>query len=119
MTDEILKGELLTDEQLEQIAGGNIVEIMYDIFAMNEARKDIGDFKFTGNPFKGTMEGNCDSIRRMWAKLGVATVYYDGGTIPNEYYMNGKQISRADAIKYLFTESGKPDSEYIKIYSKS
>ena len=106
MTNEILKDERLTDEQLDDVAGGTFTEIMSDALGMALARNDIDGFQFK----------DFESLRREWAKVGVATVYYDDKNTPNEYYIDGKQISRSDALKHLLTKTG--HTEYIKDFTE-
>ncbi|MBR3746305.1 MAG: hypothetical protein IKP64_13015 [Selenomonadaceae bacterium] len=105
MTDEILKDELLTDEQLDDVAGGNIGEIVLDLAVIAKVKEGNGSLNIKDQ----------NDLRREWAKFGVATVYYDDKT-PNEYYIDGNQVSRSDAVKHLLTVSGHP--EYIKTFVK-
>ena len=104
MANEILKDNLITDEQLEQIAGGTIEESLMDAFAMLTARVSLDD----GSRFGSGDTIHHSALRRAWAKYGVATVYYDDKT-PNEYYMNGNQISQNEALTHLLTVSGHTD----------
>ena len=106
MANEILKDDLLTDEQLEQIAGGTIEESLMDAFAMLTAGESLGD----GSRYNSNDAIHHSGLRRAWAKYGVSTVLYDDKNIPNEYYMNGKQISRNEALTHLLTVSGHTDA---------
>ncbi|MBR3746304.1 MAG: hypothetical protein IKP64_13010 [Selenomonadaceae bacterium] len=91
MTDEIFKDELLTDEQLDNVAGGTGEEMEADYFFMHQLSQQ-GALKFdTGeNPVK--------EVERSWAKFGISVIVHENGA-KNEYYNSeGKQISRMAAL---------------------
>ena len=97
LKDEILKSEILTEEQLDEVAGGKYEENLWDGALlkglMNAKEPGSGDAVNLNDP---------ESIQRAWAKIGVAAILYDDETTANEYYMDGKQISQAEAIDYVF-----------------
>ena len=94
MANEILKEELLSEDQLEGVAGGTIREIVKDtdfMQAIGLLRQD---------------ETDKDDLRRAWAQGGVTLILHGGKESPNEYYKNGKQITREAALKSVMKKTG-------------
>jgi len=94
MANEILKEELLSEDQLEGVAGGTSREIQKDtdfMQAIGLLRQD---------------ETDKDDLRKAWAQGGVTLVLHGGKESPNEYYKNGKQISREAALKSVMKKTG-------------
>ena len=95
MTTEILKDEILKDEQLDAVAGGTSREIHKDtdflqaigLLRQNETDKDA-------------------PLRRAWAQEGITVVMHGGNNLANEYYKNGKQITREVALETLMKKTG-------------
>ena len=103
MTDEKIIGEQLTEEQLDKVAGGNNYEINADSKFFQAMGTTIKESLATRN---GTNE-----LKRAWAKYGISLVflygYEDKHEDKNEYYYDGKQITRDDALKIVVEKSGK------------
>ena len=94
MENEILKEELLSEDQLEGVAGGTSREIVKDtdfMQAIGLLRQD---------------ETEKDDLRRAWAQGGVTLILHGGKGNANEYYKNGKQISREAALKSVMKKTG-------------
>ncbi|MBR3499140.1 MAG: hypothetical protein IKO05_09130 [Selenomonadaceae bacterium] len=94
MANEILKEELLSEDQLEGVAGGTSREIQKDtdfMQAIGLLRQD---------------ETEKDDLRRAWAQGGVTIVMHGGKENANEYYRNGKQITREAALKSVMKKTG-------------
>ncbi|MBQ3725842.1 MAG: hypothetical protein II902_02095 [Selenomonadaceae bacterium] len=94
MANEILKEELLSEDQLENVAGGTTREIVKDtdfMQAIGLLRQD---------------ETEKDDLRRAWAQGGVTLILHGGKENANEYYKNGKQISREAALKSVMKKTG-------------
>ena len=94
MANEILKEELLSEDQLEGVAGGTSREIQKDtdfMQAIGLLRQD---------------ETEKDDLRRAWAQGGVTLILHGGKESPNEYYHNGQQVTREFALKFTMQTSG-------------
>ena len=97
MAKEILKDEILSDEELDQVAGGTIGEtagdsqILYDYGLMDNHYGSIPVMFYWGSKSAEVDAG--------WAKAGITCVTKpcDG----NDYFLNGKEISHKEAIKYV------------------
>ncbi len=91
MANEILKDEQLTDEQLEQVAGGTIEELDKDVTFL----QDIGLFpKFDRN---GGFTISIDEISNIFANYGVKMVFSHDN--PNEYSINDRSVTRKEALQ--------------------
>ena len=99
--EKILKDEILSDEQLEQVAGGG-------------TRQTVGDDTFL-TKFGYMEEGSRDylfdwikdsaKVDAGWAKAGVTccTVF---GCGDNKYWINGNEVSRKEAFAYVLRKNG-------------
>jgi len=95
MAKEILKDEVLKDEQLEGVSGGTDREI----------GKDVDFMKAVGLMRPG--ESDVVTLERVWAQRGITVVFNEGKDLANEYYKDGKQISRGTALQEVMTITGK------------
>ena len=92
--------EILTDEELEQVAGGTEDESNKDIFFL----RDLGVIRIPCYHW-----GNND-IKRLhkfgWHKVGIdlKPVSYN---VNNVYYLNHQEITRTQAIKHACEVMGK------------
>ncbi len=93
MANEILKDEILNDEQLDGVAGGTFAESAQDCFFFQHIGFDMQ---------KDTI--NYTELERAWARAGIAFVPNNDA---NEYYQNGKQIPRAKALEIAMKKAGK------------
>lgn len=84
MANEILKDEILQDEQLEQVAGGTYAQTFDN---MNEFKRRTG-FQFSGNDSQKR-----DQLRDILYKCGVKLKDH-GGLKPNEYFIVDRQGNR-------------------------
>ena len=82
MANEILKEELLSEDQLENVAGGTTREIVKDTDFMQA----IGLLRQN--------ETDKDALRRAWAQEGITVVMHGGNNLANEYYRGSEQIIR-------------------------
>ena len=82
MSNEILKDEVLKDEQLDAVAGGTSREIQKDADFMQA----IGLLRQN--------ETDKDALRRAWAQEGITVVMHGGNNLANEYYRGSEQIIR-------------------------
>ena len=94
MAKEILKDEVLKDEQLDAVAGGTSREIQKD----TDFLQAIGLMRPEQN--------DQATIKRAFAKTGVSVVFHNGDDLANEYYHNGQQVTREFALKFTMQTSG-------------
>lgn len=97
MENEKILGEMLTDEQLDGVAGGTA----------DETRNDGAFFKAIG--LTAEIPQNNEALKTIWAKLGVSVIVHDGikhgneteeyANSFNEYFIAGNQVSREKALK--------------------
>jgi len=104
MADEkILQDEILSDEELENVAGGDYKETAGDsvFLSFYGLCKKYGVWEIEFD--KGTSKE--EDVKRGWAKLGVTLEYHGRlesgsaffGDSTNKYFINGKEVSRDDA----------------------
>ena len=99
MANEILKDEILKDEELEQVAGGNVSNTASD----SQFLRDVG----VDPTLKGW--GNSDTNKRFdeisgyvkeaWAKAGIDFTGNKDGD--NVYKLGGNTITRKEAYEYV------------------
>jgi len=94
MANEILKEELLSEDQLEDVAGGTSREIQKDADFMQA----IGLLRQN--------ETDKDALRRAWAQEGITVIMHGGNNLANEYYRGGEQITREKAMKIAMKKTG-------------
>ena len=97
ITDEL---EQLSDEELENVAGGTYLESSEDAIRFQKNGVDLGIS--TIGKFVAVM-GHNDfvKLRGAFEKFGV-TIKDKGGLVnANEYFLNGKLVSREDAWKHI------------------
>lgn len=89
MANEILKNEQLTENQLDGVAGGT----------MDEWQKDISFFQEIGlfPKYDGDVSIENGTIEKIFDNAGVKMVFNDD--TPNEYSINGKSVSRKEALQ--------------------
>ena len=112
MSKEILKDEILKDEQLDQVAGGTFAESYSDANAFEKLGVKIFETKLAGVPILDH-EGFVN-LRNAFDKYGVKII--DDGSIwgdltgkskANQYFIDGKEVSREDAWKHINARFGK------------
>ena len=86
MANEILKEELLSEDQLEDVAGGTSREIQKD-----------ADFMQAVGVLRQGESGN-DALQRAFASQGISVIFHGDDNLANEYYKGGKQITREQAL---------------------
>ena len=94
MANEILKEELLSEDQLEGVAGGTSREIQKDTDFMQA----IGLMRPEQN--------DQATIKRAFAQSGISVIFHDGDDLANEYYLNGVQTTREFALKFTMQKNG-------------
>ena len=103
MANEILKDEILSEEDLDNVAGGTVNQTASDSQFLRDIginEKGWGNTK-TSNFFDDVSKVVADG----WAKFDITcTTDRDGN---NTYNQNGKEITREAAYKYAMKETGK------------
>ena len=86
-----IAGEVLSDEQLDGVAGGTAWQSRRD----KDFLQEIGAMAINST----VHEDKPADLERAWAQMGVTFIEYDGDGNSNQYFNNGAQISRMDALK--------------------
>ena len=107
MTKEVLKDEILTENELEQIAGGNRDELALDreLFNAMTPRRSPFEEEITNRNYKQIAA----KVGCLWQNFGITMKYNDNGA--NSYFIDGKLIPRNEAIKTVLVRAGHPEIE--------
>ena len=109
MAKEILKDEILSDAELEQVAGGSWGESVGDCINAYQ-RKLPGFDKINPNSNEGVAyllqnwtEGDnvVGKLKTMFAQYGIEMTYNGKPFDPNTYTYKGKSISQDEAWKII------------------
>ena len=112
MAKEILKDEILSEEELDNVAGGTFAESYNDAKAFEELGVKIFKSDLVGIPLLD--HDGFVNLRNAFEKYGV-TIKDDGSVFgdivgtskANEYFIGDKQVSREDAWKHINAQFGK------------
>jgi len=112
MSNEILKDEILSDDELDRVAGGTFAESYGDARSFEKLGVKIFKNELAGVPLLDH-EGFVN-LRNAFEKYGV-TIKDDGSIFgdlvgtskANEYFIGGKQVSRDEAWKHINAQFGK------------
>ena len=97
--------EMLSDEELDKVAGGTSLESGDDAKKFQALGVKIYESTFLGVPVLQGAEFT--KLREAFNKYGV-TIKDNGGIInANEYFIGDKKVSRDDAWKYINQQVGK------------
>ena len=108
MANEILKDEIMNEEELEQVAGGNRDELSLDtkLFNAMGGRMEAYDlYQITNN----NVNGIAARVSSLYGKLGIKVEYNDFGA--SRYFKNNRPISRNDAVVAALNEAGYHDMD--------
>ena len=95
--------ELMSDEELEQVAGGTYKETAGDTRFLNDLAGLCDRFGATKALFyPGIVE---DEACKGWSKIGITVSAGVFGS--NAYYLDGQKISRQEAFKYACDKFGR------------
>ena len=109
MKDEkILQDEILSEEELEQVAGGTPGETADDSRFLNVLLQGTkyhqcdryGSFRIFFN-----QRGEINDVAKSWESLGIK--FFHGEGLSNIYSLNGKNLSRDEAWEYAQDKVGK------------
>lgn len=111
MAEEIKKEELMSDEELDKVAGGNRDELALDTQLFNA----MGD-RFKAYNLEDITSANVNGISAkitsLYAKLGIEVNYEDFGA--NSYKIDGKPATRNEAVKHALWKAGYHDIDPTK-----
>ena len=108
MADEkILQDELMSDEELDQVAGGTNGETASDSRFLNSLNGSCDRY----GTWRIQHEDHDNEIRDAWKRVGVDVKIRTGnlftGGSDNVYSINGKEVSRTEAIQHAMNVTGK------------
>ena len=95
---------MLDGDQLDAVAGGNYTES-----AMDSQFLDVLMQGMEGRPRPMglyAVRTRGPEIARAWSKLGVG-FKFGAGNVPNEYSIDGKKVSREEAMNHAMERVGK------------
>ena len=99
--------EKLSDEQLEQVAGGNAEETANDSRFLNSLNGSTD--RYGPERIAWSFGVHNAEIEKGWATVGIkAEVYFACGGFGkhNRYYLNGRQITQEEARQYAMKKTG-------------
>ena len=112
MAKEILKDEILKDEDLDNVAGGTFAESYSDAQAFEKLGVKIFKNDLAGVPLLDH-EGFVN-LRAAFEKYGVkikddGSIFGDltGTSKANQYFINNKEVTQAEAWKHINAQFGK------------
>ena len=112
MSKEILKDEILKDEELDNVSGGTFAESYSDAHAFEKLGVKIFETNLAGIPILD--HAGFVNLRAAFDKYGV-TIKDDGslggdliGTSKaNQYFIGDKEVTQAEAWKHINAQFGK------------
>ena len=113
MKDEkILQDELMTDEELDNVAGGTLYEMADDSRFLNSLNGSCDRYGATRIAFDGAFSSSIKTeVENAWATVGIkARCDYDYGT-SNVYSLNGRKITQEQARQHAMNVVGKQMTE--------
>ena len=106
MADEkIFKSAELSDEELENVAGGTHLESADDAKKFKAIGVDVGAPEVLGVPV--VTHDQFVKLREAFNQFGVTVKDHGGIEHGNEYFINGKLVSRDDAWKHINAQAKK------------
>ena len=99
-----LADEVLSDEELEQVAGGSIEGTSRDSHLLYDYGLIDDWYSHTGVVFH--WESYSANVDSGWAKAGITCVTKPTG-YDNQYFAGGTEISRDEAVKILKSKFGR------------
>ena len=105
MANEILKDEILKDDELDRVAGGTYLESADDAKRFKELGVNIYNNDIAGVPV--LMHDEFVKLRATFEKYGVSIKDHGGLINENQYFINGKSVSRDEAWKHINAQFSK------------
>ena len=106
MTNEILNGELLNEEQLDLVTGCTWMQTADDSKFLNILNGSTHRYSATKIAFTPGTQIE-EEIQRGWATVGIDFTWHGGAISDNEYYLNGQKITRKEAMEHALKVTGK------------
>ena len=101
MKDELLKDEMMTDEELDQVVGGTRAETSDDSKFLNVLLHGKPGQCDRYGVTRVALENHDGEITTAWAAVGVVAEIHSGGAFrygdPNRYWIDNKEVSRSKA----------------------
>ena len=97
MADDKFADEMLTGEELDKVAGGTIEDTAYDSRFLYE--RGLMDDWHGESHTSLYWESSSAAVDEGWRKAGITCVTCRA--VGNRYYLNGQQISRDEAWKFV------------------
>ncbi len=95
--------EMLTDDELDGVAGGTAAETAED----SQFLHDLNGSTMSYSELSIRKHDLYEEITKAWATVGVKAVINTGNMLgdgkPNEYYINGHKVWRKQAMEYAKT----------------
>ena len=99
------KENKLTNEALKQVAGGNAGECAFETEYLQQLGYNIQPMGFLDMEFN--WEEGAAKVKAGWAHFGVDC--HVARSVKNEYYIDGKKVSRRKAFQYAANQAGRPE----------
>ncbi len=106
MMKEILKNEILKEEELEQIAGGNRDELALDTQLLNTMGNRMEPYTLY-QLTDANVRGISARVTSMFGQFGIKVEYNDTGA--SKYSIDGNPIPRNQAVTELLYRAGYHD----------
>ena len=97
--NKILDNEKLSDEELDQIAGGTYAETARDTKFLYEY--GLMDYWRYTSTLAFTWLSDSKIVDAAWAKAGITCCTVPGDNDNNKYWAGGREISRDEAMKIV------------------
>ncbi|MBE8951041.1 MAG: hypothetical protein SR3Q1_10695 [Quinella sp. 3Q1] len=91
--------EAMSDEELDQVAGGTWAETAADsrfLNSLNGSTDRYGALRIAFTPGSKIQE----EIKNGWAKVGITFTAHNGAISGNEYYLGTKKITQSEARRH-------------------
>lgn len=103
MADDKFADEILSDDELDAVAGGNYTETNQDL----ENFEAMGMKIYVQAPeLTATYHYTLNNLINAFQKYGVK-YDYDFGTRANRYFVDGKELNHEEVWSYIKSQSGK------------
>ena len=85
--------EILSDEELENVTGGTIVETLQNYRTLESWKLVSGEDRFSPT-----------AVRKVFKKYGVRMEDHGGLKQHNEYYIGDKQVTMQEALSHVYSQ---------------
>lgn len=101
--------ELLSDEEVEKIAGGTCYEMADDSRFLNSLNGSCDRYGATNIFFSDNRTDK--DIKKGWSTVGIEVTFNGSLMGSNKYYLNSQQITREQAYQHAMNVAGKQMKE--------